>query len=238
MKDEFIFLKSLSEHLSQRYQRPTSSIFINLEHSACLLLGGTFDSAYMFTITALTSQIQPVTNKRNTALIQAFMTDTLGVSADRGVVRYINVGEEYLGTNGMTVLGEIDNLTKDDNVANSRRPSTVPSDSRRPSTVPSEGRRPSTITLGRGRSRKAPKPKELAIQETSRPPTAEQPPSLPSPAEKLPSRPPTAEKPPSPPLKSPPMPAMPTEKSAMDKKAESVQKKMGRRKSFLSIFGK
>jgi len=215
VKDEFIFLKSLSEHLSQRYQRPTSSIFITLDHSACLLLAGTFDSAYIFTITALPSQIQPVTNKRNTALIQAFMTDSLGVSADRGVVRFIGIGEEYLGTNGMTVLGEIDHLTKgDDNVADSRRPSTVSSDTRRPS----------AITLGRGRSRKAPKPKELAIQETSLPQTAE--------------------KPPSPPLKSPPMPAMPampampTEKSAMDKKAETVQKKMGRRKSFLSMFGR
>lgn len=205
MKDEFIFLKSLSEHLSQRYQRPTSSIFITLDHSACLLLAGTFDSAYIFTITALPSQIQPVTNKRNTALVQAFMTDSLGVSADRGVVRFIGIGEEYLGTNGMTVLGEIDHLTKgDDNVADSRRPS--------------------AMTLGRGRSRKAPKPKELAIQETSLPQTAG--------------------KPPSPPLKSPPMPAMPampampTEKSAMDKEAETVQKKMGRRKSFLSMFGR
>ncbi len=138
-----------------------------------------------------------MTNKRNTALVQAFMTDSLGVSAERGVVRFIGVAEEYLGTNGMTVLGEIENLTKgDDNAGETTR----------------------SNTIRRGRSRKVPKPKELTIQERSRPPTAE--------------------KTPSPPLKSPPMPAMPTEKSAMDKKAETVQKKMGRRKSFLSMFGR
>ncbi|KAL8980197.1 MAG: hypothetical protein Q9205_004651 [Flavoplaca limonia] len=113
VKDEYIFLQDLSQHLSQRYQRPVSSIFITLNHSECLLYAGTFDSAYVMTITALPSQIQPTTNKRNAVMMQTFMADSLGVTPERGVIRFVGIAEEYLATNGNTVLGEIENLSRD-----------------------------------------------------------------------------------------------------------------------------
>ena len=47
----------------------------------------------------------------------------------------------------------------------------------------------------------------------------------------------TSEKRASQPWIAPPMPAMPTKKSALDIKAEKVQK-MGKRRSFLQMFGK
>lgn len=77
VRDEYVFLNDLSQQLSQRYQRPTSSILINLTHSACLLFAGNFDSAYILTITALPSALQSTTNKRNAALLQSFMTESL-----------------------------------------------------------------------------------------------------------------------------------------------------------------
>ncbi|KAL8785616.1 MAG: hypothetical protein Q9213_003270 [Squamulea squamosa] len=113
VKDEYIFLQDLSQHLSQRYQRPVSSIFITLNHSECLLYAGTFDSAYIMTITALPSQIQPTTNKRNAVMMQKFMDDSLGVAPERGVIRFVGIAEEYLATNGNTVLGEIENLSRE-----------------------------------------------------------------------------------------------------------------------------
>lgn len=42
---------------------------------------------------------------------------------------------------------------------------------------------------------------------------------------------------PSPVMGSPPMPAMPTEKTALDRRAEKVQK-LGKRKSFMAMFGR
>ncbi|KAL9038454.1 MAG: hypothetical protein Q9214_005273 [Letrouitia sp. 1 TL-2023] len=198
IKDEYVFLQDLSQHLSQRYHRPTSSIFITLQHSACLLFAGSFESAYLMTITALPSQIQPVTNKRNSALVQAFMADSLGVTPDRGVVRFVPVAEEDLATNGTTVLGEIETLRQDSGEENR------------------ETTRSNTIR--RGRSRKASRPERLNIQERSRPGTS-------------------SDHVPTPPLLSPPVPAIPTEKSPWDKKAEKVQR-MGRRRSFLALFGK
>ena len=105
-------MTDFSDHLSQRFQRPTSSIGINLDHSACLIFAGSFDPAYILTVTALPSQVQSTTNKRNVALIQAFIAKALNVPATRGVVRFIGVAEENLGTRGVTVLGEIENLSK------------------------------------------------------------------------------------------------------------------------------
>lgn len=193
-------LADLSQHLSQRYHRPTSSIFITLAHSVCLLYAGTFDSAYILTLTALPSQIQPTTNKRNAALIQNFMADSLGVSPDRGVVRFVGVAEEYLATNGTTVLGEIENLSK------------ISSDE---SATDAHSR--STASRGRNRKKAQHNPTELPLMEDNRPKTSNKTPSSP--------------------FASPAMPPIPSEPSSLDKKAQKVQK-MGRRRSFMAMFGK
>ncbi|KAI4189041.1 MAG: hypothetical protein L6R41_001744 [Letrouitia leprolyta] len=163
VKDEYTFLQDLSQHLSQRYSRPISSIFITLNHSECLLFAGNFDSAYIITITALPSQLQPTTNKRNTVVIQTFLSDLLGVLPDRGIIRFVPIAEEYLATNGNTVQGEIDNLSKDsseDTTDTNKRSNTL---------------------LGRGRSRKSSRPEKLNLQkERSRPQTSDS--KVPSPA--------------------------------------------------------
>ncbi|KAL8933602.1 MAG: hypothetical protein Q9211_005689 [Gyalolechia sp. 1 TL-2023] len=154
VRDEYTFLQDLSQHLSQRYQRPVSSIFITLRHSECVLFAGSFDSAYTITITALPSQLQPVTNKRNAAMIQTFMSELLGVTPDRGIIRFVGISEEYLATNGNTVQGEIDNLSKDS--------SEDTTDTKR------------STPLRRGRSRKSSRPEKLNLQlERSRPVTSD-----------------------------------------------------------------
>lgn len=102
----------MSYHLSTRFARPESSIMINIDHSACLLLAGSFEPAYILTISALPSQVQPTLNKRNAALIQSFMVDVLSVAADRGIIRFIPVPEANLAINGATVFGEIERVEK------------------------------------------------------------------------------------------------------------------------------
>lgn len=80
---------------------------VTLSHSSCLMIGGTFDPAYILTISAIPEYVQEATNMRNTHFIQRFMTDMLSVSASRGIVRFIAVPESMLGINGMTVRGQI-----------------------------------------------------------------------------------------------------------------------------------
>jgi len=78
-----------------------------------MLYGGNFDPAYTLTITALNSQLQPVTNKRNAALLAKHMDEGLGVDPKRGVIKFVATAEENLAVNGKTVAGEIEELEKE-----------------------------------------------------------------------------------------------------------------------------
>src|SRR5579871_1632737 len=93
--------------MSKRYHRSENSIMVTLSHSSCLMIGGTFDPAYILTISAIPEYVQEATNMRNTHFIQRYMTDMLSVSASRGIVRFNAVPESMLGINGMTVRGQI-----------------------------------------------------------------------------------------------------------------------------------
>jgi hypothetical protein len=112
IKDEYTLVTDLSHHLSTRYQRPETSIMITVNHSACLLLGGSFEPTYILTINAVPMQLQPTTNKRNAALMQNFMNESIGVTSDRGIVKFVPIAEEGLAMNGMTILGEIERLER------------------------------------------------------------------------------------------------------------------------------
>ncbi|MCJ1476113.1 hypothetical protein MMC13_004778 [Lambiella insularis] len=112
VKDEHTFMTEFSDHLAQRFQRPTSAIVLNLVHSACLMYGGSFDPAYILTISALPTYVQASTNKRNAALIQGFLARALKVVESRGAVRFCAIAEDSFATNGMTISGRLENLAK------------------------------------------------------------------------------------------------------------------------------
>ncbi|KAH7406936.1 Tautomerase/MIF superfamily [Phaeosphaeria sp. MPI-PUGE-AT-0046c] len=112
IKDEYTLVTDLSHHLSTRYQRPEASIMITVNHSACLLLGGSFEPTYILTVNALPVQLQPTTNKRNAALIQNFMCESIGVTPDRGIIKFVAIQEDSLAMNGMTILGDIERLER------------------------------------------------------------------------------------------------------------------------------
>ncbi|KAI2623868.1 Tautomerase/MIF [Hypomontagnella submonticulosa] len=124
IKDEFSFITDLSYHLSNRYQRPISSIVINLNHGCCMMFGGSFDPAYTLTIHALPSLVQPTTNKRNAALIQQHIQETLGVIKSRGYVRFVATPEENVAVAGRTIAAEINETSHamaDDKPAETRK---------------------------------------------------------------------------------------------------------------------
>ncbi|KAF2673233.1 hypothetical protein BT63DRAFT_150642 [Microthyrium microscopicum] len=110
IKDEYSLVTDLSSHIALRYQRPEASVMITITHSACLMYGGTFEPAYFLNMSAVEAHCQAATNKRNSALTQAFLSEVLGVTPDRGVVKFSPIREDCLATNGRTVSGEIDKL--------------------------------------------------------------------------------------------------------------------------------
>ncbi|KAG8528943.1 uncharacterized protein KY384_006632 [Bacidia gigantensis] len=215
VRDEFLLLNELSQHLSQRFQRPTSSIFITLDHSACLLFASSFDSAYILTITALPSQIMPSTNKRNAALMQSFMTSALGVLPDRGVVKFIGLEDDYIATGGLTVTGQIERLQRTQN--NDSKISLLPAEPvpRKPSRRATQKKPPALSLVPKSQSMpgsRMPSPTMSTVSTMN--------------GQSYNSAP-----------RCPALPAMPIEPSALDKKAMKMQR-VGKRKSFMAMFGR
>jgi hypothetical protein len=109
------FLLDLSFQLSEIYQRPESSIMVIVTPGVQMVIGGSSESAYQITITALQSEIASTKNKRITHLLQEFMSDTLRINAKRGVIRFEGFGEANLATNGVTMLQEIEEMERRQN---------------------------------------------------------------------------------------------------------------------------
>ncbi|KGO74884.1 Macrophage migration inhibitory factor [Penicillium italicum] len=120
-------LSEFAHFLAQIYQRPETSMLVTIDQNADLLFGNTLGSAYLLKITALSSLIGPLTNLRNTGLIQSTIQEMFGIAPDKGVVIYTPVSEDNLATNGMTAKGEIDRLERIDS---SNSPSMLKSISR------------------------------------------------------------------------------------------------------------
>lgn len=79
------------------------------------MFGISYDPAYLVTVSALPCLIAPVTNLRNTVLIQAAIKDTLGIPGNRGVIKFESVAEENFATNGTTIKDEIEQLERTSN---------------------------------------------------------------------------------------------------------------------------
>jgi hypothetical protein len=77
-----------------------------------MVFGGTFDPAYVLSLFALPTQLQPTTNKRNAALIQKHLEEVLDVKPSRGFLRFIPTLEENTARNGKTLAGEIEDVGK------------------------------------------------------------------------------------------------------------------------------
>jgi hypothetical protein len=89
------------------------------------MFGGTFDPAYLLDITAIEQHCQTATNKRNAALMQAFLSDVLSVPIDRGIVRIRPTPETCLAIGGQTIAADIDHAESESGVKANRRKSTM-----------------------------------------------------------------------------------------------------------------
>lgn len=113
IRDELVFMTDMAQHLSNRYQRPVSSINVTLHHGICMLFAGTLEPACTLTIHALPSLLQPATNKRNAALIQQYLYESLGIVSKRGYIRFEATTEENVAVGGKTLAAEVDELSRE-----------------------------------------------------------------------------------------------------------------------------
>lgn len=122
--DEFTFITELSYKLVERYQRPVSSIVVNIQHSGCMLFGGTFEPAYIMHLFALSSQLQPATNRRNVFLLSEHLEEALGVTPPRGLIRFVPLQEENVSFNGQTLAQAMDETDNGMATVDEDRPAT------------------------------------------------------------------------------------------------------------------
>jgi hypothetical protein len=104
------FIQQFGSQLALRYHRPEASIALDVQHQSCLLYGGSFEPAYMMTISTLSSHLQPATNKRNAAMLQRYLDETLRIPPTRGCLKFIPLGEENLAHGGLTMAGHLTSL--------------------------------------------------------------------------------------------------------------------------------
>lgn len=76
---------------------------VHVKHSACIFFAGTFEPAYIVTVSALASYVRPVTNRRNAYLLSEHLEEALGVPSQRGFIRFSALPEEAVAFNGKTM---------------------------------------------------------------------------------------------------------------------------------------
>ncbi|KAG6365019.1 hypothetical protein INS49_006625 [Diaporthe citri] len=106
--DEFIFITELSAKIAERYQRPLSSVAVQVQHSACIFFAGTFEPAYTLTLSALGPYVQPSTNQRNAYLLSEHLEEALGVPPPRGLIRFVAMAENNMALNGRTLAQSLE----------------------------------------------------------------------------------------------------------------------------------
>lgn len=172
LENEFAFAKSFSEIVAKRFSRVESAVALSIDHSCCMIVGGTFQGAYLLTITSPVS-ISPACNKRNVALLSEWLEEHIGVPPPRGYILFRDPEPANFAPGGQTTL---DLLEKE-----------LPNRSNAPS-------RQSIRKSRNGRKNRAASPPP--IERTGSLPTLERPPPIPrysSPLHSKPKRPQTAD---------------------------------------------
>jgi len=188
------------------------------------------------TITALPSQVQPVTNKRNTILLAKLLEESLGVPPVRGLIKFVGVQEENFAFRGKTTATEIEDLEKgqvDDNTTAKRTLSRLGPKATTERQSKRSIRNLKVDTAGGNGVINTREPMSPSSERSGHlTPQSERGPSPPVPVTPLPLPDRFNTTP------AIPLPPIPIKKTVLDRKAERVQR-IGRRKSFISgLFGR
>lgn len=85
-----------------------SSVAVHVNHSACIFFAGTFEPAYVITVSALAPYLQPMTNRRNAYLLSEHLEEALGVPSTRGLIRFSALPEEDVALSGRTLAQSLE----------------------------------------------------------------------------------------------------------------------------------
>ncbi|KAI0303513.1 Tautomerase/MIF [Multifurca ochricompacta] len=95
------FVQSFSKFSANLLGKPESYISVSYKYNEFLSFHGTFDPAFLLTITSL-DNITPELNEAYSKDLFAFFKEELKTPGDRGYVTFYDPGRAYLGHNGTT----------------------------------------------------------------------------------------------------------------------------------------
>lgn len=81
---------------------------MHISHSQCIFYAGTFEPAYVATLSAIAPYCQPATNRRNAHVLSEHLEEALGVPSPRGFITFVALPEENVACNGRTMAQTLD----------------------------------------------------------------------------------------------------------------------------------
>ncbi|KAG8715416.1 hypothetical protein FRC08_010603 [Ceratobasidium sp. 394] len=91
----------LSKFCAELLSKPEKYISVEFKYVPTLTFAGTFDPAFLMTITSL-GNINPEANDRYSKALFEHINKRLNVSGDRGYITFYDPGLAYLGHTGTT----------------------------------------------------------------------------------------------------------------------------------------
>ncbi|TFK72217.1 Tautomerase/MIF [Pluteus cervinus] len=99
------FVTEFSKVGAETLAKPEGYICTNVKYNEVLSWNGTFDPAFVLSITSL-DNINPAANVQYSKALFEFLNKKLGVPGDRGYIAFLDPGRENLGYQG-TTFGEL-----------------------------------------------------------------------------------------------------------------------------------
>lgn len=96
------FIADFTTFAAKTLNKPVPAVCVSYTHVKHLAFNGTFDPAFLLTITSLYN-LNPTVNEEFSKTFFDFFAEQLGVSDDRGYITFYNPGPEYLGHKSTTV---------------------------------------------------------------------------------------------------------------------------------------
>ncbi|KAH6872102.1 Tautomerase/MIF superfamily [Coprinopsis sp. MPI-PUGE-AT-0042] len=101
IEDEKAFALALSKKTAEILGKPEDFIMVNIEYSTTISFAGSFEPAFLLTITA--DGFNPESNVKYSAAFFSFVEEKLAIPGNRGYIRFDNPGLAYIGHLGTTV---------------------------------------------------------------------------------------------------------------------------------------
>ncbi|KAF8842527.1 Tautomerase/MIF [Paxillus ammoniavirescens] len=96
------FVTDLSKFSAKTIGKDEKVFSVNFTHNPYLTFGGTFEPAFMLSITSL-GNVNPTNSQLWSKAFTDFFKEKLGVASDRGYIAFLDPGEDFIGMRGSTV---------------------------------------------------------------------------------------------------------------------------------------